>query len=271
MKIAVIPNLTKDAGGKATAKIAEKLISLGAATYLPDDIPLDIGEKLPSEELYSDADIIIAVGGDGTIIHTAKQAAQFGKPVLGINAGRLGFMAGLEMNELENLKFLINGGYTTERRMMLKAEISGDSSVYYCLNDAVISKGALSRIIDISAKLDGQIMTYRSDGLIVATPTGSTAYSISAGGPVVDPSVNGILITPICPHSLFSRSILISPDKVLTVSASGADVFLTVDGEEALPISGRTVTVSAAEDMQVLLIRIKKDSFYSVLSRKLMK
>ncbi len=268
MKIAVIPNLQKDRDGVVTREILSRLKALGAEPLLPAGA-LDGCAALPENQLYTAADRVIAVGGDGTILHTAKAAAAYGKAVLGINAGRLGFMAGLEKDELAGLEKLISGDLLTERRMMLEVELQPDGRRFYCLNDAVISCGPLSRLIDITATLDGQEMHYRADGLILATPTGSTAYSLSAGGPVVDPEVGGILLTPICPHSLFARSLFLSPDRRITVTAAGGDVYLTPDGEEAVPAAGQTVTVSAASDREVRLIRVKKDSFLGVLSKKL--
>lgn len=272
MKIAVIPNLEKDKDGKTTCEIVRQLTRLGAVPMLPSG-GLDCGcAVLTPPEIYAAADIVIAVGGDGTIIHTAKHAAEYEKPVLGVNAGRLGFMAGLERDELEKLEKLISGDYTVETRMMLEAVLSGQTNRrFYCLNDAVVSGGPVSKLIDITVMLDGQQMNYRADGLIFATPTGSTAYSISAGGPVVDPSINGILLTPICPHSLVARTVLMSADKVLFVSARGADAYLTSDGEEAVRINGSSLSISAAHDRQVKLIKMKQDTFYNVLNQKLIK
>lgn len=268
MKIAVIPNLEKDRDGAVTREILSRLKGLGVQPMLPPKT-LDGYTILPEGRLYQAADRVIAVGGDGTILHTAKAAAAYGKAVLGINAGRLGFMAGLEKNELDGLEKLISGDLPTERRMMLEIALRPDGRRFYCLNDAVVSCGALSRLIDITVNLDGQEMHYRADGLILATPTGSTAYSLSAGGPVVDPAVDGILLTPICPHSLFARSLFLSPGRSIAVSAAGDDVYLTPDGEEAVSASGQTVRVSAA-DREVRLIRVKKDSFLGALSKKLL-
>ncbi|MGI6269539.1 MAG: NAD(+)/NADH kinase [Candidatus Howiella sp.] len=269
MKIAVIPNLQKDRDGAVTREILARLKRLGAEPLLPPG-PFAGFPVLAEDALYRTAERVIAVGGDGTILHAAKAAAAYGKAVLGVNAGRLGFMAGLEKDELDGLEKLMCGDLLTERRMMLEVRMQPDGRRFYCLNDAVVSCGALSRLIDITAVLDGQEMHYRADGLIVATPTGSTAYSLSAGGPVVDPAVEGLLLTPICPHSLFARSLLLSPDRTITVSATGSDVYLTPDGEEAVPAAGQQVIVSAAADREVRLIRIKKDSFLGVLSKKLL-
>ena len=270
MKIAVIPNLSRDGGGQLAKKIAAEIARLGGTPIVSSEIDCDF-ERASYPEIYKNADIIIAVGGDGTILHTAKHASEFGKPILGINAGRLGFMAGLEADELNGLKALLAGKFEVEKRMMLKAKTE-DGRSFFCLNDAVITKGVLSRVIDISMLLCGQELTYRADGLIFSTPTGSTAYSVSAGGPLVDPAVQCILVTPICPHALSSRAMILERGMTIEVCAHATDdtdVFLTIDGETAVGVNGKKVIISAA-DQYVDLIKIKEDSFYSMLKAKLL-
>ena len=221
-------------------------------------------------------DVIIAIGGDGTLIHAAKQAAFLGVGVLGVNTGRLGYMTGLEIGELSALSRLKTGAYSVEERMLLRVTACcGESRTdYYAMNDAVLSKGALSRMIDITVKVnEADELQYRADGLIAATPTGSTAYTLSAGGPVLDPSTDNILITPICPHSLFARSIVLAGDTRLEVSAAarqGSKAFLTIDGEEAVELSPDIkVQISKAPGLRAQLIKIKADSFLQVLNQKL--
>lgn len=221
-------------------------------------------------------DIVVAVGGDGTIIHAAKHAAMAGKPVLGINVGRLGFVAGLEADELEKLEGLVTGKYAVENRMLLQVDTALDDvhQTYYALNDAVISRGSLSRILDFKVLFNSANMCgYRADGLIFSTPTGSTAYSLSAGGPVIDPSMECILLTPICPHSLFARSYIFDEKARLSIRAGvmdgEADVLLTVDGESGIAVpAGETISVTRC-DADACLIKIKQMSFYDVLGKKL--
>lgn len=274
MRISVVPNLKRDIGGKVTAEIIKRLKDLGAILFAPEcEVSFDC-ERLCGEAIFENADIIIAVGGDATILHTAKSAAKYAKPVLGINAGHLGYTAGLEKDELDSLGLLFSGEYSISERMMLKASVrdSGEKT-FYCLNDAVVKAGSLSKMINISVELEGQNIEYRADGVIFATPTGSTAYSVSAGGPVVDPSIGGILLTPICPHSLISRSIFINENTVLRARAYAgekAEVYLTVDGEIEYPLSRDAVVEISKSDKTAKLINIKKDSFYSVLNKKLM-
>ena len=173
-------------------------------------------------EAISACDIIIAIGGDGSIIHAAKKAAVKNKPILGINAGNLAFMAGIEKNELNLLKNLIDDAYYVDNRMMLSAEVYNDrGSVVYsnvCLNDVVVARGEQIEMINLSVECDSKkINSYQSDGIIFSTSTGSTAYSLSAGGPVMDPTIESIMLTPICTHSLFSRSLIFNPSSVITV------------------------------------------------------
>lgn len=190
MKIAILPNLNKVDAHKHTVRVIQKLVDLGAdilmyAKYRDYFHCDEIVFYQDFYEMVTYCDVMIAIGGDGTIIHTAKHAAIASKPLLGINLGRIGFVAGLELNELDRLQDLVDGRYHVEKRMMLEVAISQkeQKETYYALNDAVISRGALSRMIDLSVGFhDNKISHYRADGLIISTPTGSTAYSLSAGG-----------------------------------------------------------------------------------------
>ena len=273
MRVAVIPNDKPDAMS-LVASVRDALEAFGAEVIIPPE-----SKRFPSnamDDIISESDVVVALGGDGTIIHIAKRAARFGRAVLGVNCGHLGFMASLEPDELEQLSALIRGEYTVERRMILEicVESSEETHTLNALNEAVISRGSLSRMIELEITNHNEsVVTYRADGVIIATPTGSTAYSLSAGGPIVDPSVNCMLLTPICPHSLYSRSYIISADAELSVqthSNGDTQVFITVDGEEGLPVKvGDRVTISRSP-MDACLIKIKHISFYHVLSKKLM-
>lgn len=278
MKIAVFTNPDKDKDFVYTNLICSKILELGAQVLIPaqTDAKLKMAgvEVLTLEELFTNADIIAALGGDGTILHVAKKAALTGTPVLGVNIGRLGFMAGIEVDELDGLNKILNGDFTTSDRMMLEITIGdGDNKTsYYALNDAVISKGALSRIIDIAIFCDGRpVGGYRADGVIVSTPTGSTAYSLSAGGPVIDPVLESIGVTPICPHSLISRTVLFAPENVIGIQPqklADKDVYLTVDGQDAVKLENfEKIYVSKAKH-KAKLIKLKDISFYEVLYNK---
>ena len=223
-------------------------------------------------DMFLNSDICIVLGGDGTIIHAAKNAAIYNKPVLGINVGRLGFLAGLEIDEIDKLDALFNNKYKIERRMML--EISTDDKTEYALNDVVISKSIPGRIADFKLLLNEKpIVSYRADGIIISTPTGSTAYSLSSGGPVIDPQMHCILATPICSHSLVSRSILFRDDSKLSVYVPSYSVekgSITIDGQYIDKLEyNQNVNIKKA-DKYALIIRIKDANFYQTLNEKLM-
>ncbi|MBQ5810365.1 MAG: NAD(+)/NADH kinase [Clostridia bacterium] len=274
MKIAVIPNLSREKALGIALEVGHILRSLGAEPMISNEIvEIDSADFLcvDPKELLISCDLAIAIGGDGTIIHAAKQAARYGKATLGINAGRIGYLAGLEQNELSSLEKLISGNYTVSDRVLLKASV--DDKEFYCLNDAVIARGALSRMVDIIVDIDGSSMGIRADGVVVATPTGSTAYSLSAGGPVVDPTVGGIVLSYICPQSPGARSVVLGQDAKLCVSAvagQDTDMYLTIDGEQAYKLSPQSkVTIQKDKDHIARLISIKGEPFWHILSRKL--
>ena len=231
-------------------------------------------EPISADDLEQ-ADFSIVIGGDGTIIHAAKKAAFYSKPVLGINSGRVGFMAGVENGEYDILSRLKTGEFEIENRMLLSVMCErGDKAIKtYSLNEAVVSRGGLARITDINVTIGGRsTIDYAADGLIFATPTGSTAYSLSAGGPVVDPSMRAILLTPICPHSLFSRTVLFGESARLAVSVSSdseSEINLTIDGETSLPMQGGDVVAIELSNLSAELIRLKDRDFYEILNEKL--
>ena len=275
MKIAVIPNIMAAGVAAALPRVCSALEALGAEVLLPPRA--DAFPCAGTDGMLASCDLAVALGGDGTIIHTAKRAALAGRAVLGINCGRLGFMAGLEADELVQLSALIHGEYTVEKRMMLAVRVltaDGHARETVALNEAVVSRGSLSRMVELEVANRGvPVKTYRADGLIVATPTGSTAYSLSAGGPIADPAVNCLLLTPVCPHSLYSRAYIFPADAQLEIRAAAEgdrQVYLTVDGEEGISLAPEdTVCVSRAP-IDASLITIKRRSFYDVLNDKLM-
>ena len=220
MVVAVIPNLDKYGSAEVVEKLGEMLKQEGIDAYVSDSICATGFKQMPEDELYKKADIIITIGGDGTIIRYAKRAAMDNKPVLGINAGRMGYLANIEQSELDLLKKLKSGEYFIEKRMMLTITVVENGNVvneYNALNDAVITSGFISRIIDIQAYVGNDSISYRADGLIVSTPTGSTAYSMSAGGPIIDPLMGGFCITPICSHALNTSSIVLSAEDEIVI------------------------------------------------------
>ena len=277
MNILLIPNFSKTNAEKTVKNICDMLFSLDVKVYMSNkykDVCSDYNcEYIEFFTALEMCDIIIAVGGDGTIIHSAKHAADADKPILGVNVGRLGFLASLEPSELDMLKYIISGNYEFDKRMMLKITHTHNGTVkeYTAFNDIAVTKGALSKIIDLRVECNGNTVgNYRADGLIFSTPSGGTGYSLSAGGPIVDPSIDCIIMTPICPHSLFDRSIIFSPDKVLSVQPKdgNSDVFITIDGENAVEFcQNDTLTIEKSE-LYVRLVNIDKHEFYDVINKK---
>lgn len=274
MKVAVIPNLDKYGSAEVVDKLGIMLKNEGIQAFLPENIAGENFEHLPEDLLYKTADIIITIGGDGTIIRYAKRAAMDNKPVLGINAGRVGYLANIEQNELSLISKLKTDGYFVEKRMMLSVRVCENGRTvgeYNALNDAVITSGFISRIIDISVFLGKDSISYRADGLIISTPTGSTAYSMSAGGPIIDPLAECMCITPICSHSLSAKPILLGADNTIKLKAYSrkrTDIYLTVDGRKVCAVKPFTDIYIRKSRQFVKLIRLNDRSFYKTLSNK---
>ena len=275
MKVALVVNFEK---ANATG-IAEKVAATlkGHATLLCDG---KTGAVLKNKGVeicnscFEYCDLLVVIGGDGTIIHAAKKAAVYNRPVLGINAGRIGYLASIEPSDIEKLPEIIAGDYTVDERIMLNVlhKKRGGAKEYTAFNDVVLSKGALSRMTDIKLSVDEHILRYRADGLIVATPTGSTAYSLSAGGPVVEPSVGNILVTPICPYEFIKKPIILPSEARLSVAADtdgDREFFLTVDGEIAVKIEKTDRVYIKKSNKTVKLIKYRAESFLDRLERKL--
>lgn len=276
MIFSILPNMTRQGTEALTKKIISKLKSLGSECVLPKEYSHIFENVEFADDIHTVdyCDAVIAVGGDATIIHAAKNAVRINKPVLGINSGRLAFMAGLEEHELNLLDRLINGDYNLDCRLILKARImKGDKelSCDYCVNDVYVSSGSGPRMEAINVFLGEKLIdSYLCDGMLVATPTGSTAYSLSAGGSVVDPELESILLTPVCSHSLFDRPLILRPDAVLTVSSlSDKPLRVSLDGQDfTLLEPGCRAVVERAEE-KARFIRIKSDNFINILSTKL--
>ena len=280
MKIAVDVNFTRENAFEVTENVLKELFNLGAEVIMSFECQ---GKFSYSNINYEDTDIavmlcdaLISIGGDGTFIHSSHLAAKYDKEILGINAGNLGFLAGLEKQELSLLSKLISGDYYIDKRMMLCLEhYENDSFVtkYHCLNDVVVSRGTSFRMCDISVKCDGKdVNDYYGDGIIIATPTGSTAYSLSSGGPVVEPTIETMILTPVCTHSLFARSFLFKAESQLEIRVKNPEISLPLfscDGEEAVEITKNTKLIIRRADRNCKIIRLKPDSFTDVLSKKL--
>ncbi len=280
MKIAIIPNSIKYEAADHANEIIGFLSSFDCEFSVPEEFSQTVAgdsvEYFPNNfEAVRNSDLVIAIGGDGTIIHNAKHAAVLGKPILGVNCGRVGFVANLEPSELSLLAKIFDKSYSVDDRMMLEVTVNynGGTQVLYALNDVTVSKGSVSRMVELDVSLNGEfINSYRADGLIASTPTGSTAYALSAGGPVIEPHMKCILLTPICPHSLFSRSVLFSDDSVVSIFPNekcGEEIFVTVDGINSYRI-GKNGSVEVRKALLTAdFIKLNNKNFYRILNDKL--
>ena len=280
MKFSIIADLTK----KETEVIAREVYSIlssnGCEVYFSAKYKFIVDDLTDAfcyePELYEICDIAIAIGGDGTTVKVAKNAAIYGKLTLGINGGRLGFLSAVEKNELDLLNDIVNGNYKTEERIMLKAEVIEDNqtvAVAHCLNDAVVTRGDFARLIDFKINSDErELLSVRADGVILSTPTGSTAYSLAAGGPILSPDLNSFVITAICPHSLMARSIVVNSNNVLNMTVN-SDVsnhaILTCDGDKPINITNDATLRISLSEYKARLIKIKPDNFYEIVKKKI--
>ena len=282
-KVILTPNPYRD-GGFKTVLAAQKILNdSGIETRMCLPFEVDKSFNLPKDIRFSRldrelnwADMVICFGGDGTILHMAKAATRHRIPILGVNIGTMGFIAELESTELQELARLAKGEYTVDSRMMLDVTIRrGNDLVFHdiALNDVAITKGAVARIVHLNVRCDNvQAMDFGGDGLLVSTPTGSTAYSLSAGGPIVEPDARSILLTPICAHDIVSKCIVTSDKRTITVSmAQNArrNAFLSVDGGRAFKMNMGDVASITCSRLETRLIRLKDRSFYDIINNKL--
>lgn len=273
----IVPNLGKANSRACTFAAARVMGKCGITVVMPEamqrEFPIRDVIFQSKEQGLRNCDFIVAVGGDGTILHVAQDAVKYDLPVLGINAGRVGFLATIEREETELIEKIASGDYTVDERMLIEAIVGDDGC--WAVNDIVLTRGEYSRIVDIDIFCDGNpLYSLRGDGVILSTPTGSTAYAMSAGGPVVDPSIQAISLSPICPYSLFSRTILFAPERELTLRAkhvnNDSDLILSADGSLGIKVPiGQDILVKRSQKV-FKLIRFAGKGFYEVLNQKLM-
>lgn len=282
MKIVMTPNPYRDRNFRHVEQASQILQAAGVETKicLPFDVdksfefPRDIQLHDLNKEIKS-SDMLICFGGDGTILHSSKIATRYHVPILGVNMGTMGFMAELEASELPLLAKLADGNYRVEKRMMLRVTVHNEGKELFnelALNDAAITKGAVARVIQMAVECDGvEAINCSGDGVVVCTPTGSTAYSMSAGGPIVEPSTQNIVITPICAHTFQAKGIVTAPWRTITVRVGKLgrrNAFLSVDGGRAFRLGvGDVITIRKAEQ-ETRLVRLKDTSFYEILNSK---
>ena len=278
IKVGIVSNLSKDISGENTEKIIRGIMNRNMQPLVSSPVHrlLHMGNLLGERELFQLSDLILVLGGDGTILQTARPAALFGKPILGINLGRLGFLAEAEMADCEFiLDALSSGAYQIEKRMMLEAELLRDGrqiSRSIALNDMAVAKGSYARILHLKVEIDGEFVNrYAADGLLVSSPTGSTAYSLSAGGPIIYPGIECLLMTPVCPHTLNSRPIVTSSCSRIAIEVidKNRDIQLTIDGQEAVSLQeGDRIVISKSSHV-TQLIRLSGYGFFNLLRSKL--
>ena len=282
-KVILCPNPYRDAQLRVAREAKRVLDEAGCPNVVC--LPFRNQEKIegfglaiePLQQELRGADLIVAFGGDGTILHLSKTAAHRDVPVLGVNLGSLGFMAELESKDLARLRDLCNGKYDVESRMMLDVNVLRDGRVIYsnlALNEALIARGNVSRVIRLKISTEqGKLVDIAGDGVIVASPTGSTAYSLSAGGPVVEPTARNFIVSPICAHSVHANAYVLSSERVITVQTeknSYKPVLLSVDGGRAFSLrSGDCVEVRRSK-FDTKLVRLTKLSFCEILQKKML-
>ena len=282
-KVILCPNPYRDAQLRVAKEAKRVLDEVGCPNVvcLPfrnQEKPEGYGLTIePLQQELRGADMIIAFGGDGTILHLSKTAAHKDVPVLGVNLGSLGFMADLESRELSRLRALCEGKYDIESRMMLDVNVQRDGRVIYsnlALNEALIARGNVSRVIRLKIFTEqGKLVDVAGDGVIVASPTGSTAYSLSAGGPVVEPTARNFIVSPICAHSVHANAYVLSPERVITVQTEKTGykpIFLSVDGGKAFSLKNGDAVEIRRSKFDTKLVRLSNKSFCDILLKKML-
>jgi NAD+ kinase len=277
-KVGIIANISKEKSPACTASLRDWMVARGLDVYLEEGIAAKIGAPpgVERRKLGSLVDLLVVFGGDGTMLRTARLVRDRDVPIVGINLGGFGYLTEVNLGEMFSaLEVILAGDFQIERRMMLDAEISGGEESLRegtVLNDVVINRGNLSRIVELETMVDDRYLTtFKADGLIISTPTGSTAYSLAAGGPIVFPELNSIVINPICAHTLTNRPILLPENAVIKVTLwtpeQGAT--LTLDGQVSYTVkSGDTITIRKSRHVTTLVSSPHR-SYLEILRTKL--
>lgn len=282
-RILLCPNQERDPGLRVSLRLLRELRERGAdaVVYLPFD---EIPEGIPSrdllcgseDEVMRGVDMLICLGGDGTMLRFSKLAARYDVPMLGINMGHLGFITELELEEMGELDEILSGHYTLEKRMMIDVEVRRDGNLVFSgfgLNEAVVSGSDPAHAIRLTAYGDNRkISDYAGDGIIIATPTGSTAYSMAAGGPIVEPTAENLILTPICAHSLTAKAYVLTGDRrtsVKLIRADGNDAQLLIDGRDRFPLLVGDLIYVKKSELSCRLVKVMDRSFYEIVKNKL--
>ncbi|MGN0707836.1 MAG: NAD(+)/NADH kinase [Faecalibacterium sp.] len=279
MTVYIAPNPGKSSASEVALRAAQILLTHGAAVLMCEDRRASCNMMgvtyLPQTDCLEQTDVILTIGGDGTILHEANLSLTYHKPILGINLGRCGFLATCELNEMETkLSAVARGEFSLDSRMLLYVRVLGDDDWEgHALNDVVVAKGRLQQAIDFSIYCDDILVEhYRGDGVIVATPTGSTAYSLAAGGPILDSQTKGVVVTPICPHSLASPAMVFAQERKLNVcvgQVADGEVFISCDGSGEYALNAGATAEVRLSDQNVQLITFGKADQFQAIDQKL--
>jgi NAD+ kinase len=278
-RVGLVANPDKPAGAPLIRRAAE-LAHAAGREFIAEARAAQMADLAGSrckgvKELAAQTDLILVLGGDGTMLGVSRLLAGANVPILGINIGGLGFLTEVSLTQMEEaLASIWRGEYDIDERTLIRAQGSASGNVFdqLALNDFVISRGTASRLIELEVVVDGETLThYRADGLIICTPTGSTAYSLAAGGAVLSPNTQALTITPVCPHTLSNRSVIVAMDSVIEVKnlSERLEVFLSADGQVQLPLTlDDVVTIQRAQET-IRLVRLPGSSFFKTLRNKL--
>ena len=279
MTVYISPNPGKSSARELALRAAQILRTHGASVLMEQKWKQDCNiagvEYLPFEACMEQTDVILTIGGDGTILHVANLTLSYHKPILGINLGRCGFLATCEVDELETkLSAVARGRYSLDSRMLLYVRVLGDDGWEgHALNDVVVTKGRLQQAIDFSVYCDDILVEhFRGDGVIVATPTGSTAYSLAAGGPILDSQTKGIVVTPICPHSLATPPMVFAQERKINIcvgQVADDEVFISCDGDDGYTLRAGATAVVRLSDQNVQLITFSRADQFQDIDQKL--
>jgi NAD+ kinase len=276
--IGISAKITAPAALQFASETASRLRALGFEICFDEATALHLGEGSScfiKPELGQHTDLLITFGGDGTLLSVARHAPK-NVPIIGVNMGTLGFLTEIGVEDFEEvLKRVLEGNYTAEARVTFDVTVKSPNkpdASYRVLNDAAINKSALARIVEMRVRVDRKfVSSFRADGLIVATPTGSTAYNLSAGGPIVYPTMHAVVITPICPHMLTNRPIVLPDDLDIEISIAPPhqEIYLTLDGQEGLPIEEGDRVCIVKSEHTVMLVQSPEKNYFEVLRKKL--
>lgn len=274
--IVLIPNLNKDIAESVVLRLIDKLYALGFKIYSASKYAAILSNKVQAyDDFPLNTDLVIVVGGDGSFLDASVDAIAADVPLIGVNLGKVGYLSEVDRDDLDAFEGLVNGNYSVEERMLLSVELKKNEEVSavtrYAVNDVVISHDSYLGIADFKVENSrGESLKYRADGIILATPSGSTAYSLSAGGPIVSPDVDSILATPVCPHSFFNRSILFNSSEKISVTNSGnAELNVSIDGRRIAALScGEECTISVSSK-RLKVLTFSKDNMFATLFKKM--